>query len=135
MPTNKLIVPILAVAALAMGCRNDDARTAVLKEGAGAVCDTARTMTLRTVPEGRFGLIAAVVDNAHLGALLHNVLPPTPGPRVLMLDFAPQRSREFRWVIPLVEAEGYDAYKADAHCAFRPDAPVASASVFPSLHD
>lgn len=40
MSTNKPIVPILAVAALKMGCHNDDARTAVLKEGIGAVCDT-----------------------------------------------------------------------------------------------
>lgn len=98
------------------GCRNEPARTVALKDGASRVCEPLTTLTLRSLPGGRYGLMAAEVDSAQLGKVLHNVLPPTPGPRVLIVDVAPDRARDIQWLVPLVEAEGYAAYKPDAAC-------------------
>ncbi len=99
-----------------VGCRKEPIRTIALKAGAFLVCDPSNTLTLRSLPGGKFGLMATEVDSAHLGKLLHNVLPPRPGPRVLIVDVAPDRARETQWLVTLVEAEGYAAYKPDTAC-------------------
>jgi len=133
--TIRLIGRIFLFAVLASACHHDVAQRVVLKDGVFWVCDPERTMTLRTLPDGKFGLIAAVVDSAHLGSLLQNVLPPMPGPRVLMVDFAPERTGALQWAVPLVEAEGYVAYKADARCAFRREATSTRISAVPLAHE
>lgn len=99
-----------------VGCHRESRRVVALKDGASLVCEPPRTLTLRSLPDGRYGLLAATVDSAQLGRILHTVLPPTPGPRVLIVDVAPERTRDIQWIVPLVEAEGYAAYKPDPAC-------------------
>lgn len=113
-PTSLSLTLLLPM--MVFGCSREPLRTATLKDGASLVCDPSHTFTLRSLPGGRYGLMAAAVDSAHLHPLLRNVLPPTPGPRVLIVDVAPDRVRDIQWLVPLVEAEGYAAYEPDAAC-------------------
>lgn len=116
MSAPKSLSLILLLPMVVFGCSREPLRTVSLKDGASQVCDPSHTFTLRSLPGGRYVLMATAVDSAHLHGLLHNVLPPTPGPRVLIVDVAPDRVRDIQWLVPLVEAEGYAAYKPDAAC-------------------
>jgi hypothetical protein len=99
-----------------IGCGDSQARTFALKSGAAQVCDPYRTLTLHVQADGHFALAHSVADSAHLRALLQNVLPPTPGPRVLLVDIPSTRAETTPWVVSAVEATGYEAYYLDQAC-------------------
>ncbi len=116
MTKSQSLIFALLIPMAVLGCHKDTERAVALKDGASLVCDPSTTLTLRSLPSGRYALRAAEVDSAHVGRMLHNVLPPTPGPRVLLVDVSPDRARDIQWLVPLIEAEGSTAYKPDAAC-------------------
>jgi hypothetical protein len=101
---------------LAAACTRSVPKEAELADGAAAVCALGQTMLLRALPEGRFALMQAELDSAHLASTLHNILPPTPGPRVIMVSLTPDRAQDVAWIVQAIEAEGWAAYKPDSLC-------------------
>ncbi|MBI2408886.1 MAG: hypothetical protein HYV19_11340 [Gemmatimonadetes bacterium] len=104
------------VCALAPACARTAQPEAKLSDGAALECARGQTMLLRELPDGRFALMQAVLDSAHLASTLHSLLPPRPGPRVIMVSLGPDRAQEVAWIVRAIEAEGWTAYKPDSVC-------------------
>lgn len=101
---------------LATACTRATHPEAKLSDGVAEVCARGQTLLLRDLPDGRFALMQAVLDSAHLASTLHSLLPPRPGPRVIMVSLGPDRTQQVAWIVRAIKAEGWTAYKPDSVC-------------------